>query len=452
VGAPELAVNPYLGYEIALAVVLLYAAVVYALYRTGHLGPNRPISLFGPALMIKTQRGRSALDRWGRFRRFWTAVADVGIALAVLAMAVIVGLLVFGAIESFRLTPATAPSVSEAVGLPGINPIIPIGYGILALVVGVVLHELSHGVVARSQNIGVKSLGILWCVVPIGAFVEQDDTEMMAASRRKRDRVAAAGVLANFVLTIVFFALLSSLVAASVTPVANGIAVQSVESGLPAANATLASGDIITSFNGTATTTWANFESAEAKTTPNETVPLAFYSPTLGRTVSTHVTLATNPNNNSRGFLGVVVFGLSTSELKQALVWPLGSDQGPLTGAVYWIVLPLAGLEPVSGSTIGYFHVTGPLAGLGTGNFWILANILYWLAWMNLLLGLSNALPLVPLDGGLLFRDFAASVAARFRRGWSEARLEAFAGRAVTVSSFLVLMLLVWQFLVPRLL
>ncbi|MFI5413907.1 MAG: hypothetical protein ACHQ0I_04915, partial [Candidatus Lutacidiplasmatales archaeon] len=62
------------------------------------------------------------------------------------------------------------------------------------------------------------------------------------------------------------------------------------------------------------------------------------------------------------------------------------------------------------------------------------------------------ALPLFPLDGGLLFRDFSASVAARFRRGWSAARLDEFGGRAVTVSSVLVLTLLVWQFLVPRLL
>ncbi len=95
--------DPYLGYEIALAAVLLYAAVVYALYRTGHLGPDRPLSLFGPALMMKTQRGRSALDRWGRFKRFWTAAGDLGIALAAVSMVTIIGLLVFGAIESFRL-------------------------------------------------------------------------------------------------------------------------------------------------------------------------------------------------------------------------------------------------------------------------------------------------------------------------------------------------------------
>ena len=451
-GNPERAVNPYLGYEIALAVVVLYAFVVYALYRTGHLGPERTLSLFGPALMIKTKRGRSALDRWGQFKRFWTATADVGIALAVLSMATIIGLLVFGAVESFRLSPAQAPSVSEAIGLPGINPIIPIGYGLIALVVGLVLHELSHGVVARSQGIGVKSLGILWCFIPVGAFVEQDDADMMAASRRRRDRVAAAGVLANFALTVLFFALLSAMVASSVAPNANGVGVAYVQGNTPAANLTLAPGDIITDINGTQTTTATSFEASLANSTPGETIPLVYYSSSLGRTVSTTVVLATNPNNKSRGFLGVAVSPLSPAELKQTLVWPLGSDQGPVVGAVYWLVLPLGGLEPVAGSTSHFYHLTGPFAGLGSTNFWIVANILYWLAWMNLLLGLSNTLPLVPLDGGLLFRDFAASVAARLRRGWSAARLDQFAGRAVTASSLLVLVLLLWQFLVPRLL
>jgi membrane-associated protease RseP (regulator of RpoE activity) len=445
-------VNPYLGYEIALLVVALYGAAVYALYAAGRLGPDRPLSLFGPALMIKTQRGRSALDRWGRFKRFWTAAGDLGIALAIAAMATILGLLVLGAIESFKLTASQAPPVSEALGLPGINPIIPVGYGILALVVGIVLHELSHGVVARSQGIGVKSLGILWCVVPVGAFVEQDDKEMLAAPRRKRDRVAAAGVLANFALTILFFALLAGMVSSSVAPNANGVGVALVASDSPAANLSLAPGDIITQINATYTTSATLFVDSLANSTPNETIPLVYYSSSLGHTVTTSVVLATNPNNKSRGYLGVAVFGLTPAELKQTLVWPPGSDQGPVVGAVYWLILPLATLEPISGATTDFYHLTGPLAGMGTGSFWILANILYWLAWMNLLLGLSNSLPLVPLDGGLLFRDFMASVAARFRRGWSEAQLDQFGGRAVAFSSLLVLMLLVWQFLVPRLL
>jgi membrane-associated protease RseP (regulator of RpoE activity) len=447
-----LSVDPYLGYEIALFLVGLYGVIVYAMYRAGWIGPDHPLTLMGPALMIKTKRGRNAIERWARFRRFWTVAADVGIALAAIAMAGIVVLLVIDAFLSLRLSPSSAPSPSEALGIPGINPIIPIGYGILALVVGIVLHELAHGIVARSQGIGVKTLGVLWCVIPVGAFVEQDDADMQAAPRRRRDRVAAAGVLANFALTLVFFLALSLLVASAVQPNANGVGVALVESGTPAANATLAPGDIIVSINGTATTTSAAFQNALADTHPGENVTVVYYSSSLSRLVTTNVTLAPSPTYAGRGFLGVAVTFITPSQLRTVLIWPYSSSQGPLIGAIDWLVLPLAELQPISGPTIGFYHLTGPFSGTNPDTFWIVANILYWLAWMNLLLGMSNALPLVPLDGGLLFRDFAASIAARFRKGWSEAHLEQFGGRAVTASSLIVLLLLVWQFVVPRLL
>ncbi len=444
--------DPYFGYEIAIALIGLYGLILYLLYRAGRIGPERSLSLFGPALMTKTQRGRSLLDRWGRFSRFWSVIGDLGVTLAAIAMAVIVALLILGAITSLRLSPSQAPTPQEALGLPGINPIIPLGYGIVALVVGIVLHELMHGVIARSQKIGVKSLGILWFVIPIGAFVEQDDAEMQAASRRRRDRVAAAGVLANFALTVVFFVALSGLIASSVAPNANGVGIAYVESGTPAANVSLAAGDIITAIGTAPTPTTNLFDAALANSTPHETVTVTYYSASLGHSVTTSVVLATNPNNSSRGFLGVAVYALTPSEIRGILIWPPGSDAGPVTGTLDWLVLPLAGIEPVSGTPASYFHLTGVMAHVSPSAFWIGANLLYWLAWMNLLLGLSNALPLFPLDGGLLFRDFAASLAARVKRGWTAAHLDEFGGRAAAVSSVLVLLLLLWQFIVPRLL
>src|SRR5215469_896276 len=186
------------GWLVLVVLVAAYALVLVYLSRSHRLGPTRMFSLFGPALMVKTQRGRALLDRVGRFRRFWSPIGDLGIALAGIAMATIVLLLAGEAVLVSRVPASEAPSPQTALGLPGINPIIPLGYGLVALIVGVVLHELFHGVMARSQKIGVKSLGILWLVIPIGAFVEQDEAEMVAAPRRARSRVIAAGVLANF--------------------------------------------------------------------------------------------------------------------------------------------------------------------------------------------------------------------------------------------------------------
>ncbi|MCI4331684.1 MAG: site-2 protease family protein [Thermoplasmata archaeon] len=445
------------GWLIALLAVVAYFVVVVALYRTGRIGPDRALSLFGPALMLKTQRGKAFLDRIGRFRGFWTKVGDIGIALAAIAMVVIVALLVLDAIVATSISPSAAPPPQEALGLPGINPIIPLGYGIVALVVGVVLHELMHGIIARSQKIGVKSLGVLWFIVPIGAFVEQDDAEMMKAPRRKRDRVAAAGVLANFALTVVFFLLLASLVSTSVQVNANGVGVAGVVDGFPAQNASLTAGDIITSLNGTPTTTTGSLLDVLSHGRAGQTMPMTFYRASDGATVSTNVTLAPLSSytgvasDSQKGFLGVAPEFLTPTELRGTLIWPTSSSRGPLFGLVDWLVLPLAGLEPMQGTPVQFFHFSGPLAGTDPGTAWILLNLLYWLAWMNLLLGLSNALPLYPLDGGLLFRDFSASIASRFRRGWDDARLERFGGRATAVSSLVVLGLLIWQFVAPHL-
>jgi membrane-associated protease RseP (regulator of RpoE activity) len=442
--------DPYEGYEIALLVVVAYGVIVWALYRAGWIGPDRALTLLGPALMIKTKRGRALLDRWSRFRRFWTVAADVGIGLAIVAMASMVGLLLFEAGAVFQVR--VAPPINEAIGIPVINPIIPLTYGIIALVVGVVLHELAHGVVARSQGIGVKTIGVLWCVIPVGAFVEQDDAEMMAASRRRRDRVAAAGVLANFALAVVFFVALSAVVSSGAAPNANGIIVQSVVSQSPAYNASIEAGDLITSLNGTPTTTETLFENAIAATVPNQTVAVVYYSPSMNQEVPTEIRLAVNPTNHTRGFLGIEINGFTPSLLLTVLATPWSAPVGPLGGALYWITLPFVGLQPIQGATAQYFHLTGPFAGGNSGAYWFSVNALYWLAWMNLLLGLSNALPLVPLDGGLLFRDFAATLAARFRTGWSEARLDEFGARAAIVSSVVVLFLLAWQLIVPHLL
>lgn len=445
------------GWTIALVLVIAYALIVYVLYRRGLIGPDRTLSLLGPALMIKTKKGRGMLDRVGRFRRFWTWAGDLGILLAALAMVTVVVVLCLDAIIALRIPASSAPSVSEALGIPGINPIIPVGYGLVALIVSVVLHELSHGVVARSQKIGVKTLGILWCVIPVGAFVEQDDAEMNAAPRRNRDRVAAAGVLANFGLTVVFFLLLSVSVSSTVQSNASGVGIAYVVPGTPAANASLSAGDIITSINGTATTTNAQVISLLGNDTPGEPISLTYYDPAVGGPVTKSITLtslATYTNlsaDRTKGFLGISLLFLTPTQLKAILVAPYGAPQGALIGGTYWVVLPLAGIEPVQGSLTTFYHLDGPLAGLGTNGFWIFANLLYWLAWMNFLLGLSNSLPLIPLDGGLLFRDFAATIAARVRKGWDAAHLDQFSGRATVAASLLVVFLIVWQFIAPHL-
>jgi membrane-associated protease RseP (regulator of RpoE activity) len=455
-----------------VASVLAYGLVLWALHQRGLLGPERSLSLFGPALMWKTRRGRHFLDRAGRWVTFWNLFADLGIALALLAMVSMVVLLTWEAVLATTIPSASAPQPAEALGLPGINPYIPLGYGIVALVIGVGLHELCHGVVARANKIPVKTLGILFLVVPIGAFVEQDEESMNRAPARRRDRVAAAGVMANFGLAVVFFLILSLVMSTSVHPAAQGVPVASVFPGSPAQNGTLSAGDLIMSLNGTSTPDGQALRAALAQARPGETVPITWFDGATQTFRQGLVTLsaeshyvsglAGNTTAERQAFLGITEYPLTPQAEWQLLRDPVGplssplatgtlTSSNPFQGGLLFLVLPFLGQQPIVGDQVGFFHVSGPLASLPEGGVWYLVNGLYWLVWMNLLLGLSNSLPAVPFDGGYLFRDVVGGVVRRARSRWTRAQVDAAVGRLSTLATLLILFLILWQFVGPHL-
>ena len=98
--------------------------------------------------------------------------------------------------------------------VPGVAPVIPgidipLIAGIISLVIILTIHEMSHGVLARMAKVKVKSIGLLlFGIIPIGAFVEPNEKEILKLNKEKQNRISAAGISANFIATIVFFILM----------------------------------------------------------------------------------------------------------------------------------------------------------------------------------------------------------------------------------------------------
>ncbi|MCL4324734.1 MAG: site-2 protease family protein [Candidatus Thermoplasmatota archaeon] len=448
--------------------ILLYAVILVALHRKGWIGKDRVLSFFGPAIMMKTQRGKGALERIAqRSPRFWNAFGDLGIFMALVSMGGMVILLLWEAVQVMSIPASAAPQPAEALALPGINPFIPIGYGLLALILGVVLHEFAHGILARANNVKIRSLGVLWLVIPIGAFVEQDEDEMMKAPARQRDRIAAAGVMANFALAFVFFLMLSAIFATSVHAKADGVGIYGIIPGSPAQNASMAPGDIITALNGSSTPNVVHLRDALAKTHPGQSVDVTWYSQAQNGLTTSSIVLAPasafesglGVNGSKTAFLGVEQYLLPPQALASLMENPFGgaAAQAGLGGTAtlstpfLFLALPFIGLEPIQGTTTQFFTVSGPLSALSPGGVWILVNITFWLVWMNVLLGLSNALPAVPLDGGFLFRDALTKVVQKAKSSWSQARLEEVVNRLALMTTLIVFLLILWQFVGPRL-
>ncbi|RDZ64146.1 metalloprotease [Haloferax sp. Atlit-12N] len=195
---------------------------------------------------------------------------------------------------------------------------------------------------------------------------------------------------------------------------------------------------IVSSFNGERITSSTELQEALDRTDPDQTVAVEVYRDGGFETVQ--VTLGENPQDGN-GFLGVNIFqgtsGLlltdfGTQEYPAGTYLSLlggdGGDGGGLGSAfagsplqlVYVsLLLPLASVvlgipnfPGFTGQVVNFYQVGGPLGFLGGGVF-IVANVLFWTAWINLQLGLFNCIPGYPLDGGRILRTSTEAVVSR---------------------------------------
>ena len=96
--------------------------------------------------------------------------------------------------------------------------------------------------------------------------------------------------------------------------------------------------------------------------------------------------------------------------------------------------------------------VSGIMAAIPVGLFWIVANSFYWIFWLNLMVGMTNVLPAVPLDGGYLFRDGIDSIVRKVRKNATSEEIERYVGSITYALALTVLFLIIWQLLGPRIL
>ncbi len=205
------------------------------------------ITSYGPLLMIRTTRGLQLLDKLAVPKKAWRLFADVGIRLmfiGMFAMLLIVILSDIAMLSSLGNNTMPEPNkFNEARNIfliPGVNEFIPFTWGLIALVVTLVVHEFSHAILCRVENIRVKSMGILLALIPVGGFAEPDEKELFgtetaekegeksgeriyskAATRQQRARILAAGVMANFVVALIAFTLFFGPVLGAIAPIGN---------------------------------------------------------------------------------------------------------------------------------------------------------------------------------------------------------------------------------------
>ena len=316
--------------------------------------------------LYRTQVGIKWMDRCvDKFREWVILFGYIGMGAGFVGLGVISYVLIQN-LYSLITKPAATSGVSLV--LPGVNVpglgVLPFWYWIMAIFTIAVIHEFSHGIVARAHKIPVKNTGLVFFGPILGAFVEPDEIKLRKQQDITQYSVLAAGSFSNIVLAVIALLLLNlafiPLQEKMVTPA--GFSFDSyMNQNLPAAQAGIPTGIIITGLNGEKITDFQQFADE-----------LAFYRPGEKITVNTadqkyQVTLAPNPDNVKKPYLGI-------QNIKNEVSIKEKFKHG--AGKVAYVIVD-----------------------------W-LAGFLRWLFLLSLGIGLFNLLPLPIVDGGRMTQVF----------------------------------------------
>jgi len=414
-----------------LALAACLAAYAYAAWRA--LAGDRRFALYGPAVLVRCSRCADAIKRLARASPL--RIAWLGVAAWLAGMASGMAMLIASAASSLALPPEQAPSPALLIGLPGVNPLIPLWYGLLGLVVAMAAHELAHGVVLAANGLPPKSAGLVVLGVPLGAFVEPPD-EFQTSKASIKLKVFSAGPFANLLVTLAALLALSHLTL-GVEPVAPGVGVTGVLQGSPAGRAGIAPGSVIVAINGTRVPDLESFLSVMGKSRAGCTVTVTLADGrTLTLTLADKYEFTRNPEDRGKGFMGVSVVDLEEL-LGEVTFAP--APTADLVGVARRLLLIPFSMNPSALPYLRSFY-TQPKGG------WEAVYALAWIAWVNLAAGLTNALPIVPLDGGSALKTLLETAL----KGLPEDRRRRLVNAATALLSISTVLLILAPVAVPR--
>lgn len=427
--------------QVALVIIALYLLICWYI-RAHHLCEEH-ITFYGPILALKTENV-AIFDRFIRWRRFFRVYGTAG-ALMVVVISVLMSILLFIGLGNNLSNPPDTTGVYAVQNwfvIPGVNEFIPFTLAVwLAFIVTIAIHEFGHGVLSRIEGIAVRSTGMLFAVIPIGAFVEPDEEELLAARPWSKIRMFGAGITNNLVMTaFCFFALLALLSMA--VPISSPVISAELDGG-PAMEAGLPLGSIVLAVDGMEVPDQATLSAALNATLPGDTITLTLSD---GGVVSDYtVTLGRWPDVSGRkdsGYLGVSFY--SAPLVKDVVIDTyLTSWAGPLLLIYVPIDTVLNGEQLQMGMLafdsdyMAFWETPFPL-------YWGLVHLLFWLFWFNFAVGTFNALPLVPLDGGYIMQTAVMNF-------FEKRKMPGIGRGVVTGISMMILVIIVAMLAVPYL-
>jgi membrane-associated protease RseP (regulator of RpoE activity) len=231
--------------------------------------------------------------------------------------------------------------------VPGIGIFIPLIYGLISLIILLVVHEFSHGILARAHKLKLKSTGLLTVgPIPVGAFVEPDEEKFREVDSIVKMRVLSMGSFSNLVLSVIAITLFMFLI-------------------LPSDGWVVADSNITSIRNGTMVTAINNISLS-----PTDYIPTT---------------------------VNAKLFSNKISRINGSLLFENKSEINVTTNEGIFQITP----DRLSGLGLRYepdYRFNYEF--LGFNIVAVSVTALFWIFFFNINVGLANLLPIVPFDGG----------------------------------------------------
>ncbi len=354
-------------------------------------------------VMYKTKLGLNAMDKYAKkYPKFLKYIGIISILVGFVGMAFVFQQILVSA-YSILSSPTTAREGAKLL-LPGIQiaglPRLSFFHWIITIFILAVVHEFSHGVLARLYNVKVKSSGfaVLGILLPLfpAAFVEPDEKELGKRSRKAQLSVLAIGSFSNLLMAAIVFLIIYFLLNPfSATLVeSKGIIITDLDEEYPSFKAGINIGEEIKEINNINVNNVDEFIKAVRKIKPKDNI-------LLKTNVSNYKLIASqHPTDKNRGYLGLSIAPVDIKYKKT--------------------ITDKIGVSPIK--IFFWFNL-----------------LIYWIFFINLVVGLINLFPIMITDGAKMFYvglSFFIKDERKLKRIW------------VTINLFCIILLLI-NFLPP---
>jgi membrane-associated protease RseP (regulator of RpoE activity) len=351
----------FLTLDVVSAILFVVLMGIFLYRNRAQIGLQKILFPFLYILMYRTKVGIATMERWSEkyreqiklFGYFCIGIGFFGMIIASYSIVYMIVQLIF------------KPEVAEA----GVSLVVPftnvpgIGYlsfwhFIIAVFVLMIIHEFAHGIVARAHGLSIKSsglavIGVLAPILP-AAFVEPDEEKMKKKDDIVQYSIFAAGPVANIMLALLLLLVFPQLTSIENTmTVPQGFSYTLINDSLPASQSGM-NDSIINSLNGEKIDDYTQFQYGMLCVKPNHEL-------TIGTMKGNYtMTAVANPADATRGFIGI-------KPKQNERIW-----------------------KP-------HFETFGPVYSWFT-------ELIKWIMALNLLIGLTNLLPVAIVDGGRMFQ------------------------------------------------